>query len=89
MAPVGFDLPPGRKNPRQSEAAAGGVRDTKEPRVERTRLHALNEIIAICGFVRGVEDWVGLEFFGNPRRRVGRNPGAHSTHVAPANRGGP
>jgi predicted transposase YbfD/YdcC len=41
-----------------------------EPRVARTRLHSLNEIlvIAICGFVCGVEDWVDLEFFGNCKK---------------------
>lgn len=42
----------------------------KEPRVARTRLHSLNEIlvIAICGFVCGVDDWVDLEFFGNCKK---------------------
>jgi predicted transposase YbfD/YdcC len=36
-----------------------------DPRVERTRRHSLNDIlvIAICGFICGVDNWVELEFF--------------------------
>lgn len=42
----------------------------KEVRATRGRLHSLNEIlvIAICGFVCGVDDWVDLEFFGNCKK---------------------
>lgn len=36
-----------------------------DPRIERTRKHSLNDIlvIAICGFICGVDNWVELEFF--------------------------
>ena len=42
-----------------------------DPRVERTRRHSLNDIlvIAICGFVCGVDNWVELEFFGKTKER--------------------
>jgi predicted transposase YbfD/YdcC len=37
----------------------------EDPRVERTRKHSLNDmlVIAICGFICGVDNWVELEFF--------------------------
>lgn len=42
-----------------------------DPRVDRTRRHSLNDIlvIAICGFVCGVDNWVELEFFGKTKER--------------------
>ena len=42
----------------------------EDPRVERTRRHSLNDIfvIAICGFVCGVDNWVELEFFGECKK---------------------
>lgn len=41
----------------------------EEPRVARTRLHSLNDIlvITICGFVCGVDNWVDLQFFAEDR----------------------
>src|SRR5690348_6375931 len=41
-----------------------------DPRVERTRLHSLNDIlvIAICGFICGVDNWVELEMFGEEKK---------------------
>lgn len=41
----------------------------KDPRVQRTRLHSLNDIlvITICGFVCGVDNWVDLELFGKAK----------------------
>jgi hypothetical protein len=37
----------------------------EDPRIERTKKHSLNDIlvIAICGFICGVDGWVDLEFF--------------------------
>lgn len=40
-----------------------------DPRVARTRLHSINDIlvISICGFVCGVDTWVDLELFGRAK----------------------
>jgi predicted transposase YbfD/YdcC len=37
-----------------------------DPRVERTKKHSLNDIlvVAICGFICGIDNWVELEYFG-------------------------
>lgn len=42
-----------------------------DPRVERTRRHSLNDIlvIAICGFICGVDNWVELEFFAETKEK--------------------
>jgi predicted transposase YbfD/YdcC len=41
----------------------------EDPRVERTRRHSLNDIlvIAISGFICGVDNWVELEMFGQEK----------------------
>jgi len=41
----------------------------KDPRVERTRRHCLNDIlvIAICAVVGGADSWVAVEQFGNAK----------------------
>jgi len=41
----------------------------EEPRVARTRLHSLNDILVmtICGFVCGVDNWVDLQLFGEAK----------------------
>jgi predicted transposase YbfD/YdcC len=41
----------------------------KDPRVERTRRHSLQDIlvISLCGFICGVDDWVELEAFGKAK----------------------
>lgn len=40
-----------------------------DPRIARTRLHSLHDIlvISLCGFICGVDDWVELEQFGNAK----------------------
>jgi predicted transposase YbfD/YdcC len=42
-----------------------------EPRMQRTRLHELSDIIVItiCGAICGVDNWVELERFGNAKIR--------------------
>lgn len=42
----------------------------KDPRVERTKLHELLDIItiAICAVICGADDWVEMEQFGNDKR---------------------
>lgn len=41
----------------------------EDPRIARTRKHSLNDIlvIAICGFICGVDNWVELEVFGKAK----------------------
>jgi hypothetical protein len=41
-----------------------------DPRVERTKLHELLDIItiAICAVICGADDWVEMEQFGNDKR---------------------
>src|SRR5260370_13013272 len=41
-----------------------------DPRVERTKLHELLDIItiAICAVICGADDWVEIEQFGNDKR---------------------
>jgi predicted transposase YbfD/YdcC len=41
----------------------------KDPRVERTKRHRLMDIfiIALCGFICGVDDWVELQEFGKAK----------------------
>jgi hypothetical protein len=41
-----------------------------DPRVERTKKHSLKDllVIAICGFICGVDNWVELEDFGKAKR---------------------
>ncbi len=43
--------------------------DLKDPRVKRTRRHELSDmlVIAICGFICGVDDWVNLECFAKAK----------------------
>ncbi len=37
----------------------------EDPRIERTKLHRLRDIIiAICGVICGADGWVGVEEFG-------------------------
>jgi predicted transposase YbfD/YdcC len=45
--------------------------DLTDPRVERTRLHPLRNIItiALCGVLCGAESWVEIEAFGQAKRR--------------------
>ncbi len=42
----------------------------KDPRVERTRLHSLRDIlvIAICAMICGAEDWAAMEEFGEAKQ---------------------
>ncbi|WP_223760811.1 ISAs1 family transposase [Myxococcus sp. RHSTA-1-4] len=42
----------------------------KDPRVERTKKHSLSDmlVIAVCGFICGVDSWVELEEFGEAKR---------------------
>jgi predicted transposase YbfD/YdcC len=41
----------------------------RDPRVERTKRHSLEDIlvIALCGFICGVDEWVELEEFGKAK----------------------
>jgi predicted transposase YbfD/YdcC len=41
----------------------------KDPRIERTKLHRLRDIIiiAICGVICGADGWVGIEEFGKAK----------------------
>jgi hypothetical protein len=41
----------------------------KDPRMERTKLHRLRDIIiiAICGVICGADGWVGIEEFGKAK----------------------
>lgn len=41
-----------------------------DPRVERTQLHPLSNIlvIAICASICGADDWVAIERYGNAKR---------------------
>jgi hypothetical protein len=41
----------------------------EDPRIERTKLHRLRDIIilAICGVICGVEGWVEIEEFGQAK----------------------
>ena len=40
-----------------------------DPRMERTRLHKLGDIlaIAICAVICGIEGWTDIELFGKPK----------------------
>jgi predicted transposase YbfD/YdcC len=42
----------------------------KDPRVERTKLHALLTIItiALCGIISGADDWVAIEAYGRAKQ---------------------
>src|SRR5213078_5365751 len=42
----------------------------EDPRMERTKLHRLRDIIilAICGVLCGAEGWVEIEEFGNAKK---------------------
>jgi predicted transposase YbfD/YdcC len=42
----------------------------EDPRVERTKKHRLSDmlVIAVCGFICGVDSWVELEEFGESKR---------------------
>jgi predicted transposase YbfD/YdcC len=44
--------------------------DIQDPRVDRTKLHKLQDIIiiAICAVICGAEDWVDIEQFGKEKR---------------------
>ena len=41
----------------------------EDPRIERTKLHRLRDIIiiAICGVICGADGWVGIEEFGKAK----------------------
>ena len=41
----------------------------EDPRMERTKLHRLRDImiIAICGVICGADGWVGIEEFGKAK----------------------
>ena len=41
----------------------------EDPRIERTKLHQLLDIlvIAICAVICGADDWVEVELFGNAK----------------------
>ena len=43
--------------------------DMEDPRVERTRLHSLHEmiVVALCAAICGAEGWVDVERFGNTK----------------------
>jgi len=45
-------------------------RDLKDPRIERTKLHALLDIvtIALCAVIAGAETWSGIAEFGRAKR---------------------
>ena len=44
--------------------------DVTDPRIERTKLHKLEDIlaIAICGTICGAEGWTEIAFFGECNR---------------------
>src|SRR5579863_1221865 len=44
----------------------------EDPRVERTKLHRLRDIIiiAICGVICGAEGWVEIEEFGKAKQAL-------------------
>jgi hypothetical protein len=44
----------------------------EDPRVERTKLHALLDIlvIAICSAICGADNWEGVALFGNAKQRA-------------------
>ena len=53
-----------------------------DPRVERTRHHALLDIVAIalCAVICGADGWVEVEAFGQAKRLAGELPGAAQRH---------
>lgn len=52
-----------------AESLLASLRIIPDPRMDRTKLHPLESIllIAICGVLCGVENWVDLEAFGRSR----------------------
>jgi predicted transposase YbfD/YdcC len=46
--------------------------ELEDPRVERTRLHSLHDIllIALCAVIAGADSWVSVEMFGKAKRDV-------------------
>jgi predicted transposase YbfD/YdcC len=52
-------------------AIAEHFRDVSDPRIERTKLHKLLDImvIAICAVIAGADNWEDVETFGNARHK--------------------
>ena len=46
--------------------------ELEDPRVERTKLHQLSDIIviAVCAVICGADSWVEIEEFGRSKARV-------------------
>jgi predicted transposase YbfD/YdcC len=46
--------------------------ELEDPRVERTRLHSLHDIllIALCAVIAGADSWVSVEMFGKAKHDV-------------------
>lgn len=46
--------------------------ELEDPRVERTRLHSLHDIlvIALCAVISGADSWVAVEMFGEAKREL-------------------
>jgi len=54
-----------------TESIAKHFRDLADPRVERTRLHSLHDILVmtLCAVICGADGWVAVELFGKRKRR--------------------
>src|SRR5689334_17407916 len=53
----------------QAPALARYFSSLPDPRMERTRLHSLHDmlVVAICGIICGADDWVSIEEFGEAK----------------------
>jgi predicted transposase YbfD/YdcC len=58
------------------EERAGSIErylaELEDPRVERTRLHSLHDIllVALCAVIAGADSWVSVEMFGRAKQAV-------------------
>lgn len=58
------------KPPARTASLSKHFSSLEDPRVERTKKHSLSDIlvIAVCGFICGVDSWVELEEFAEAKR---------------------
>nr|WP_255415274.1 ISAs1 family transposase [Vitiosangium sp. GDMCC 1.1324] len=58
------------KSPARTASLAQHFSKLEDPRVERTKKHSLMDmlVIAVCGFICGVDSWVALEEFAKAKR---------------------
>jgi len=54
---------------RVETSLCGHFRELSDPRIHRTRLHPLSDllVIALCAAICGADDWVAIERFGNAK----------------------